>query len=136
MVDQYMIQSKTWGYLRTIFSTSGYRNPEVENIFVNISAKTTCFRNISGYYSREQELMIHEKNQSSKISYYFPLKRLTIPTGWFSGYLLINFATKHFALYQIQTSDFQVYKAQFKFNLRGLMLILNFKRLSCNFMTF
>ena len=34
-----VLQNK-WGHLRTIFATSGYGYPEVENIFVNIFAKT------------------------------------------------------------------------------------------------
>ena len=57
-------------------ATSGYRYPE-------IATKKTCFReylrknekifeNILGGYSRAYVLMIHEKNQSSKISCYCP----------------------------------------------------------------
>ena len=34
---------KKWGHLRIIFLTSRYRDPEVKNIFVNISAKTKIF---------------------------------------------------------------------------------------------
>ena len=37
---------KNWGHLRIIFLTSGYRDPEVKNIFVNISAKTKIFSKI------------------------------------------------------------------------------------------
>jgi len=59
-------------------ATSGYCYPE-------IATKKTCFRkylrknenifeNILGGYSRAYVLLIHEKNQSSKISCYCPFK--------------------------------------------------------------
>ena len=39
-------RQKKWGHLRIIFWTSGYRYPEVGNIFRNISAKTKYFSKI------------------------------------------------------------------------------------------
>ena len=47
--------------------TSGYRDPEVKNIFVNISAKTKIFfGNILGCCSRAQVLSIHAKTRVQK----------------------------------------------------------------------
>ena len=37
---------KRWGHLKIFFATSGYRYPEVVNIFLNISAKTKIFSKI------------------------------------------------------------------------------------------
>ena len=37
---------KKWGSIRTTFSLSGYYDPESENYFANISAKTKIFSKI------------------------------------------------------------------------------------------
>ena len=51
MVDWYVpwfmiCRQKRWGHPRTFFAISGYCNPEVVNIFVNISAKTKIISKI------------------------------------------------------------------------------------------
>jgi len=64
-------EGKKRGHLRTIFSTSGYRYPEVRNIFANISAKTKYFSKIfwgiaqgPGYYRIMQKTR-HQKSHAS-----------------------------------------------------------------------
>ena len=66
-----------WGHLRIIFLTSGYRDPEVKNIFVNVSAKTKYFRKYFSMWIQGPGTIDSWKNQRSKISRYSPFKNFT-----------------------------------------------------------
>ena len=55
---------------------SGYHYPEVENIFMNISAKTKIFfKNIIGCDSRDNILPIHEKTRLQKSHASVPIRK-------------------------------------------------------------
>jgi len=66
---------KKWGTIRTTFSLSGYYDPESENYFANISAKTRKKSKLYFWSSlRSNGVPDYEKNQRSKISCYCPFK--------------------------------------------------------------
>ena len=72
---EWILSKKSGGHLRTTFSLSGYYDPESENYFANISAKTRKKSKLYFWSSlRSNGVPDYEKNQRSKISCYCPFK--------------------------------------------------------------
>ena len=68
-------RQKIWGHLRTIFSISRYRYPDVGNIFVNISAKTKIFWDVDlgpRYYRFMKKNRSRKSHAGVRFTMFFP----------------------------------------------------------------